>query len=56
MSDYQAVYEQRFVKNLQRYQSLCKRIKQRIDKILINPYFNTELEASYILLGGYGGD
>jgi hypothetical protein len=34
VSDYQAVYEQRFVKNLQRYQSLRKRIKQRIEKIL----------------------
>lgn len=45
MTDYQAIYEQRFVKNLQRYLSLRKRIKQRIDQILINPYLNTELLA-----------
>ena len=45
VSDYQAVYEQRFVKNLQRYQSLRKRIKQRIEKILTDPYLNTELLA-----------
>ncbi len=46
MTDYQAIYEQRFVKNLQRYLSLRKRIKQRIEKILINPYLNTELLAN----------
>jgi len=45
VSHYQAVYEKRFVKKLQRYASLRSRIKQRIDKILVNPYLNTELLA-----------
>jgi mRNA-degrading endonuclease RelE of RelBE toxin-antitoxin system len=43
VTDYQAIYEQRFVKNLQRYLSLHKRIKQRVEKVLANPYLNTEL-------------
>ena len=42
MSDYEAVYEQRFVRNLRRYSSQKDRIRRRTERILDNPYNNTE--------------
>jgi hypothetical protein len=42
MSDYGAVYEERFLDNLRRYASRRFRIKQRVDHALANPYLNTE--------------
>lgn len=45
VSNYNAVYEKLFVKNLDRYKSLKKQIKSRIERILQNPYVNTEFLA-----------
>ena len=42
VSNYTAVYEERFNQNLRRYTSLRQRIKRRIERILSNPYINTE--------------
>lgn len=42
MSDYDDVYEKQFVRNLRRYASLEKRIRRRVERILANPYLNTE--------------
>lgn len=42
MSDYEAVYEERFVKNLRRYSSMREPIKKRIERVIKNPYHNTE--------------
>ena len=42
MSDYTAVYEDLFVKNLSKYASLKKKAKNKIDRILENPYHSTE--------------
>ena len=45
MMHYNAVYEKLFVKNLDRYKSLKKQIKSGIERILQNPYVNTEFLA-----------
>ncbi len=45
MSNYTAVFEKQFIQNLRRYTSLRQRIKRRIDRILSNPYINTEALA-----------
>ncbi|MFH2044278.1 MAG: hypothetical protein ABIK92_03925 [Pseudomonadota bacterium] len=42
MSDYQAVYEQRFVTNLKRYSSMREQIRHRVERVLSDPYHNTE--------------
>jgi len=42
VSNYQAVYEKMFVKNLKRYAALKQNIKRRVDRILSDPYHNTE--------------
>ncbi|MDM8558402.1 hypothetical protein [Candidatus Parabeggiatoa sp. HSG14] len=42
MNNYTAIYEERFNQNLRRYTSLRQRIKRRIERILSNPYTNTE--------------
>ncbi len=42
MSDYRAVYEERFTRNLRRYASLRQRFKRRIERVLFDPYANTE--------------
>lgn len=42
MNDYQAVYEDRFVRNLTRYSSLRQRIRRKIEQILVDPYDRTE--------------
>ena len=42
MSDYQAVYEDLFVKNLRKYSSLKISIKNKIKRLLEDPYYNTE--------------
>jgi mRNA-degrading endonuclease RelE of RelBE toxin-antitoxin system len=42
MSNYEAHYEQLFRDNLTRYASLRERIKQRVERVLSNPYHNTE--------------
>ncbi len=42
MSDYEAVYEELFTRNLRRYLSMRKSIKRRIDRVLTDPYHNTE--------------
>jgi hypothetical protein len=43
VSEYEAVYEDRFAQNLHRYASLRQRIKSRVERILANPYVSTEL-------------
>jgi mRNA-degrading endonuclease RelE of RelBE toxin-antitoxin system len=45
MSEYNAVYEQKFVNNVRRYAAMRKRIQQRCQRVLENPYHNTELLA-----------
>jgi mRNA-degrading endonuclease RelE of RelBE toxin-antitoxin system len=45
MSNYTAVFEKQFIQNLRRYTSLRQRIKRRIERILSNPYINTEALA-----------
>jgi mRNA-degrading endonuclease RelE of RelBE toxin-antitoxin system len=45
VSDYQAVYEERFVRNLKRYGSIWKNIKRRVERVLTDPYQNTEALA-----------
>ena len=42
MNDYEAVYEELFVKNLKRYASLKKQIRRCVDRVLLDPYYNTE--------------
>ncbi|MEA1969863.1 MAG: hypothetical protein U9N77_16810 [Thermodesulfobacteriota bacterium] len=42
MNDYQAVYEDLFVKNLRRYSSIKNLAKKKIDRVLSNPYHNTK--------------
>lgn len=42
MSDYQAAYEELFVRNLRRYASIREAIKRRVQRILDDPYINTE--------------
>ena len=42
MSDYEAVYETLFVRNLRRYSSMRQPIKRRVDRVLADPYHNTE--------------
>ena len=38
MSDYEAAYEERFVRNLRRYISIRQNIKRRVERVLSNPY------------------
>lgn len=42
MADYQAVYEKRFVKNLTRYSSLRQQIRRCVDRVMKDPYAQTE--------------
>ena len=42
MNKYQAIYENRFVRNLARYSNLRQRIQRRVELILENPYARTE--------------
>lgn len=42
MDEYEAVYEKLFVKNLKRQASLKKQIRRCIDRVLSDPYYNTE--------------
>jgi hypothetical protein len=43
VSNYEAVYEKLFVDNLKRYAAIKQNVKRRIDRILADPYHNTEL-------------
>lgn len=43
VSPYEAVYESLFLKSLNRYSSIRKNIKSRVDRALSDPYHNTEL-------------
>lgn len=45
MNEYSAVYEQKFVKNLKHYSGMRQQIKNKIERLLKNPYQNTELLA-----------
>ena len=42
MSNYEAVYEDIFLRNLKRYSSIRKNIKRRVEQIISDPYHNTE--------------
>ncbi len=42
MSEYNALYEKKFVLNLRQYSSLKTRIKNKVKKIISYPYNNTE--------------
>ncbi len=43
MSNFEAVYEKLFIHNLNCYASIRQSIKRRVDRILSNPYYNTEI-------------
>lgn len=45
MNNYSAVYESLFKENLRRYGSLRKQIKRRVNRVLADPYANTEALA-----------
>lgn len=45
MTNYKGVYEERFVRNLRRYSSIRKNIKRRVERVLSDPYQNTEALA-----------
>jgi mRNA-degrading endonuclease RelE of RelBE toxin-antitoxin system len=47
VSDYQAVYENLFVKNLRKYASIKKTAKNKIDRVLDDPYHNTEFLSDH---------
>jgi mRNA-degrading endonuclease RelE of RelBE toxin-antitoxin system len=42
VSNYEAVYEKLFASNLKRYAAIRQNAKRRIDRILSDPYHNTE--------------
>lgn len=42
MSNYGTLYEVKFTQNLQRFASMRQQIKRRVNRILSNPYVNTE--------------
>jgi len=42
VSDYKGVYEEKFIRNLRRYSSIRQNIKRRVERLLSNPYQNTE--------------
>ena len=42
MTDYTAIYEKQFTKNLKLYASLKKQIRRCVERIIKNPYSNTE--------------
>lgn len=42
MSDYADFYEAQFVENLRLYSAVRRQIKRRVERILVNPYENTE--------------
>ena len=45
MIKYEAIYEKLFIRNLRRHSSLKGRIKRRVERIIENPYNNTEALA-----------
>ena len=42
MSEYIAKHEKQFTQNLKRYRSLKQWIKRCVDRVMDDPYFNTE--------------
>lgn len=42
MNEYSEYYAQQFNRNLQRYAGMRQQIQRRVDRILADPYFNTE--------------
>lgn len=42
MSDYEAVYEEHFTRNLRKYASMRQAIRKRIERLFKDPYHNTE--------------
>ena len=42
MNEYVAVYEKRFVKNINRYVSMKKQVRRCVEQVLENPYAQTE--------------
>ncbi|MBF0230913.1 MAG: hypothetical protein HQK63_15200 [Desulfamplus sp.] len=45
MSKYEAFYEKLFISNIALYSSIRERIKKRVERVIDNPYNNTELLA-----------
>jgi len=45
VSNYGAMYEKQFVRNLNRYMSIRQNIGRRVERILADPYINTEMLA-----------
>jgi Txe/YoeB family toxin of Txe-Axe toxin-antitoxin module len=42
MSNYEAAYEKLFVQNLNRYSAIRRNIRRRVERVLKDPYHNTE--------------
>ena len=47
VSDYQAVYEDLFVKNLRKYSSIKKSAENKINRLPEDPYHNTEFPGNH---------
>ncbi len=45
MKPHEAVYEELFVENLRRYAGIKAQIKRRVERVLADPYLNTEFLA-----------
>jgi hypothetical protein len=43
VTEYQPVYEEQFKRNLSCYSGMRERIKRQVQRVLTNPYQNTEL-------------
>jgi len=43
---YEAVFEERFVRNLRRYAGIRQRVKRRSDRVITDPYANTEIRKA----------
>jgi mRNA-degrading endonuclease RelE of RelBE toxin-antitoxin system len=47
VTEYRAVYEDLFVKNLRKYASIKKPAKTKIDRLIEDPYHNTEFLSDH---------
>lgn len=42
MNEYNPIFEDTFVRNLRRYAAIRKQIQRRVDRVIADPYQNTE--------------
>jgi mRNA-degrading endonuclease RelE of RelBE toxin-antitoxin system len=46
VNSYEAIYEELFARNLQKHSSLKAQIRKKVERLLENPYHNTETLAN----------